>query len=175
MTGVFNPNLWPAWVAMAVAMLVGLNRLIDESSKFAGFFGRFGRRLHERAAARHRVDAVATEFAVAIEGAVEGARRKWQIDENEAIRALDARLASLSEVTTDQFGEIADLRVTVRCLTAYTEYEAAWHHNLLMKAYKADVGITADDIPAHMDHVQFRALFLCDSKWQQWAAGLRER
>lgn len=159
---------WPAWLAFIVSGLVLFNRLIDESEKFASFFGKWGRRMHEKSNRHDRITSVATEFAAAVETAVEDARRKWIADENDALRVLDRRLSAVAEVTDQQRIDLDELRFTARCLTAFTEYEANWHHDFNLLVAR-ETCVTPDLIPNHMDHWQFRALFKTNESWRKWS------
>jgi hypothetical protein len=160
---------WPAWLAIAVSGVIALNRAIEESSKFAAILGRFGKKMHDRALARKQVEFAAAELAEAVMKAVEEARRTWQTDENAALRALDGRLRSVAEVPSQHIIDMDEMRFQVRCLMAYSEYEATWHHRLQTKAAQAPGGcLDFADIPDHVDYWQFEKLYRVNERWRDW-------
>jgi hypothetical protein len=163
-------SYWPGWLALAVSTFLIINRLIEESSKFAGYLGSWGRKRHARAAARHHLDLQAAQFGQAITEAIEKARTTWESEENEALRALDLRLETVSGVTQQQKKDIDELRFAVRVLTTYSEYESWWHGQL--SRAMAQVGNGHVDIsllPPHIDYWDFEAKFRLNNTWRAWA------
>lgn len=164
-------DLWPAWVALTVTGLIALNRAIEESGKFAAFLGKWATKRHERALARHHVDLAAAEFADAVKDAIEAARKTWESEENEALTALDKRLETVSEITATQKTDLDELRLQVRALMAYTEYEAAWHHRFGIVVIRHEGNgscVPIIDIPAHMDYSEFETLYRVNQRWRDW-------
>lgn len=165
-------SLWPAWVALAISGLFALNKLIEESGKFAAFLGKWALKIHRRALARHHVDLQAAEFSQAITNALESARRAWLSDENEALRALDQRLEAVSGVTSQQARDIKELRFQLRCMTAYTEYESVWHGRLLRLISSAGNGhVRVEDLPPHVNFYEFEARYRDNTSWRDWSLG----
>ena len=161
---------WPAWVSLAVASLLGINKLLEESAKLAAFFGPIGKRIHARAAARQTRELIAAEFADSVREAVDKAHDKWESEENKALRALDARLKTVSDVTTAQKRDIDELLIQVRCLMAYSEYEVIWHQRLRIAAFKSSGNcLPLADFPDHVDFYEFEPLFKADTNWRVWA------
>lgn len=146
------------WVALLVAFLYALtqvNKAIDESEKLAERFGEWGREKHERARKKHLIPVV---DPAAISTAVEAARALWESEENSALRALDERVGQITELSQEQSRDIGELRFQVRALTAYTTYEARWHH-------RAEVAASMKpecDMPAWLDYFSFEPLFRAD-------------
>lgn len=162
-------EMWPAWLAMAVSGIIALNRAVEESSKFAGVLGGWGKKMHDRAIARKQVEFAAAELAEAVMKAVEDARRAWQSDENAALRAMDERLEAVAEVTTAQKKDLEEMRFQVRCQMAYSEYEIMWHHKLLVKVSQSPNGcLDYNDIPHHIDYWQFESMYRANDHWREW-------
>lgn len=164
---------WPGWVSLAIGVLLTVNKLIEESEKFAKRLGPIGRKLRDRALKRHHVDLAAAEFAdavrKAVDKAVEEARRRWLEDENEAIKSLSGRLETVSDVTDEQEEAIGVLRSEVRCLTAYTEYEDSWHARLRAAAVRSPDGtILMTDLPHHTGYYDFEAKYRTNPNWRTW-------
>ncbi|MGE2714178.1 hypothetical protein ACQI4L_08985 [Mycolicibacterium litorale] len=161
---------WPAWLALAVSALLAINRLIEESRKFAGHFGEWGRRRHERAVKRHQIDLHASQFAGAVEKAVADARRKWEQEENEAIAALDARLEAVSKVTGQQRVDLDTVRKQLDIVGEYAEYEAAWHRYMrALAAQQGDVDcVPLNKVPTHMTWWAFEALHKQHGGGRDW-------
>lgn len=160
---------WPGWLACVVAFILAFNKLAEESYKFASLFGRWGKKIHAKALERHHINLAAEQFANAIRDAVEKARDEWEGEENEAIKALDQRLGTVSRVTTDQTAHINDLLFQVRCLTAYTDYEGLWHNRFRVAAARSGDGhMSLDDLPNHIGYYEFEAKYREDDDWRKW-------
>lgn len=160
---------WPGWLALGVSGFLIVNRLIEESAKFAGFLGAWGRRRHAKAMARHQLDLQAAQFGQAITDAIERARQSWESDENEALRALDLRLETVSGITEQQKKDIDELRFAVRVLTAYSEYESMWHGRFTRAIAEAGNGtIPLDRLPPHIDYWEFESRFHENTNWKSW-------
>lgn len=167
------PGGWPAWVALVLAALVGINELIKQSSTLANFLGGWARKIHARAAAGRQVDIASAEFTKFVADAVENAREKWEGDENEALASLSTRLETVRSVTAEQALNIAELQFQVRCMTAYTEYEAWWHHQLDTRKARAAESLLVEDILDHMLYYEFEQKCRDQSmKWRTWAPGV---
>jgi hypothetical protein len=163
---------WPAWLSLAVAVLLVVNKLIEESTQFAQLFGRLGRKIHAYALTRHHIDLAANEFAEAVQRAVEAARDEWEQEENEAIAALDRRLRIVSQVTAGQATHITELLDTQQMLKAYGEYEGLWHNVLRDLAGRAPDGrIRLADLPEHVTLYSFETQYNRDPKWREWING----
>lgn len=162
-------NYWPGWLALTISGLVGFNYLVQESQKFASFWGGWTRRIHERAAERHKIDLVKGSFAEAVLKAVETARDKWEAEGNEALAALEGQLRTVSAITAQQKETLTDLLFRVRCMTVYVEYEALWHHKLNVMVNTAnDDHIPISVLPSHIDYYQFEALYRANPNWRNW-------
>lgn len=162
-------SLWPGWLSLAVALILAFNKLVEESYKFASIWGKWGKQAHIRAMQRHHVDLAAEQFAAAVQTAVNHAREEWESEENEAIRALDDRLGTVSRVTADQKINIDELYFQVRCLTSYTDYEGLWHNTFRAQAARAVDGcISMADLPAHITYYEFEIQFKINQKWREW-------
>lgn len=160
---------WPGWLSLAIAFLLAFNKAVEESYKFASMWGRWGKKVHAKALSRHHVDIAAGQFATAVRTEVEKAREVWEADENEAIQALNDRLGTVSKVTTDQSTHIQELLFTVRCLTAYTDYEGVWHNKFRATAARAvDGRMSLDELPGHMGYYEFEASYRDNPKWREW-------
>lgn len=151
-------ELWPAWLAVSISALLAFNRLIEESRKFAAFFGEWGRQRHEKAIKRHQVDLQASLFADAVQAAVAKAREQWEDEENEAIAALRVRLEEVARITGAQALDLANLRVELDKMSQYAEYEVEWHKRMRALASQ-DGPIPAADVPAHMNWWAFERLY----------------
>lgn len=165
------PAWWPGGLAIAIAMIVAVNQLIAESSKFANLLGGWGRKLHARARARYRMDTA--DFNEAVRDAVADERKRWEEDEARALKAVEGRLTYVTEITKAQQEEMNTLSWQIRCHTAYTEYEADWHHQLRMKIVKAlknGGAIPVEVLPEHIPFYDFERL--CKDKssfaWRTW-------
>jgi len=173
-----NPEIftsyWPAWLALVVSGVIAFNRMIEESKKFSAFFGEWGRNRRERALRRHQVDLQASHFADAVKQAVEDARRKWQEDENEAIAALDRRLLVVAKVTEQQSRDIATCQKKINVMSAYADYESAWHNRMRAQVAAQGDSVLVSELPPHMNFWQFEAQYLqkpdTDRSW--WGLGL---
>lgn len=162
---------WPAWLAMAIAGLVAFNQAIAESKKFASLLGGWGRKMHDRARSRYQMDTA--EFNAAVRDAVADERARWDSEEARALTMVEGRLKYVTEITETQQKELQELSWSLRCHTAYTEYEADWHHKLRMKVVQAnrDGGkIPIGDLPDHRSYYEFETL--CKDKgnlnWRTW-------
>lgn len=166
-------GLWPGWLALLVALILTFNKLAEESEKFARTFGRIGRGIRRRALQRHQVDLKAAEFAMAVQSAVTEAvtkaREEWEQDENTAIAALDARLSTVSKVTAQQLVDLEEMRFQVRCMTAYTEYEAMWHNRLSMLIANSTGKVCLNDLPHHYGYYEWEKKYRDDPNWRKWA------
>lgn len=161
---------WPGWFSLIVAVLLVLNKLIEESFKFASYFGGLGKKLHTRALARHHVNLAAEQFAVAVKNAVEAAREEWEAEDNEAISSLNTRLGTVSQVTSDQARHISELLEQDRIKGAYLDYEGLWHNKFRAEALRsADGRISISDLPVHMGYYEFEAQFRVNPKWREWS------
>lgn len=160
---------WPGWAALLFAGLLTLNKLLEESEKFARFLGPIGRSLRKRALKRHQFDIAAAHIAMAVQQAVAKAREEWERDENEAIIALDQRLSTVSQVTAQQSLDLEAMRFQVQVMTAYTEYEAMWHQRLQLAIAAAGGELRSEDIPGHMDYFQFEKKYKRNTNWRRWA------
>lgn len=162
-------NYWPGWLSLTVAVLLVTNKLIEESYKFASAFGKIGKSIHARALARHHVDLAASQFAAAVKDAVNAARKEWEQEDNEAIRALDDRLGTVSRVTADQKSDIDDLLFQVHCLTSYTDYEGVWHNRFRAIAARGNGRMNLTELPGHMLYYEFEEQFKLNTKWREWS------
>lgn len=162
-------SYWPGWLALLIAGMMAFNKLVEESYKFASYFGKWGKKLHTRALARHHVNLAAEQFAMAVKDAVEIARKQWEADDNEAIRALDERLGTVSRVTSDQKANIEELLFQVHCLTAYTDYEGLWHNKFRAIAARGNGRMNLSELPTHMLYYEFETQFKMNPKWREWS------
>lgn len=157
---------WPAWIAIAISVLLGVNRLIEESEKFAGFFGKWARKIH----ARHQEDLVIEKLAEVVRQVLDSAHDEWESEGNEAMRAMAARLETMSDVSAQQKEDIDELLFQVRCSMGYGEYEALWHHRLRLAATNATgTCLPLADIPNHIDYYRFESMYRSDTNWRTWA------
>jgi hypothetical protein len=164
-------NLWPAWLAITLAGLVTVNQLISESSKFANVLGSIGRKLHERARERRRMDTI--EFSTAVREAVATERKGWEEDEERALKIMEGRLEYVTQITEAQQQQLKDLNFDIRCLTAYSHYETAWHNKLRMLAARADLNggsIPIEHLPHHMEYSEFEERCKSEghTRWREW-------
>jgi hypothetical protein len=148
-----------------------LNQLITESEKFANLLGGIGRRMYARSKRRYQMDQI--EFSTAVRNAVNDERKKWEEDEARALKALDGQMDFVTETAKQQQQQLSELSFQVRCMTAYVEYEADWHHKLRMLLLKLDpkVGIVSvDDLPHHMDYTEFenKCKESKNTNWRRW-------
>lgn len=156
---------------MGIAALVAFNQAIGESQKFANMLGKWGRKMHQRARANYRMDT--TEFNAAVRDAVADERERWEAEEARALTMVEGRLSYVTGITETQQKELQELSWSLRCHTAYTEYEADWHHKLRMKIVQAnqDGGkIPIEMLPDHKSYYEFEVL--CKDKgnlnWRTW-------
>lgn len=161
---------WPGWLALTIAVVMAFNKAVEESYKFASIWGKWGKRVHAKALSRHHVDLAAAQFAQAVQKAVDTARETWEAEDNEAIKALDDRLGTVSRVTADQKINIDELIFQVRCLTAYTEYEGLWHNRFRAEAARAvDGRLSMADLPGHIGFYEFEVHYKANQQWRQWS------
>lgn len=150
-------EFWPVWLAVTIAVLVGTNQLLTESEKFANLLGRFGRKVYDRARARSRMDTV--EFSAAVRDAVKSERESWEAEETRAFAAVERDLAYVTGVTNRQQERLEEFEWSMRCLTAYTEYEADWHHRMRLAILKAEQNggvIPVEDLEEKFPHMHYR-------------------
>lgn len=165
---------WPAWLAVGLGALVGLNQLVTESEKFANALGRAGRAWHARARRRYRVDVA--EFNAALTERLEEERQRWRDEEARALVAVQGRLKYVTELVTTQQTEMTELEFQIRCFSSYAEYEADWHHRLRMLIIKADLNgrhINIDQLPDHIPFTDFE--HECRVKGMNWRTWIGER
>lgn len=160
-------NLWPAWVAIAISGLLAFNRLMEESRKFAAFFGEWGRKRHDKAIKRHQIDLQASLFAEAVRAAVEKAREQWEEDENEAIIALRSRLEEVARITGEQALEITQVRITLDKMNQYADYEVQWHKIMRGLANDQEL-VPSESIPPHMNWWTFERLYDKLGNGKEW-------
>ena len=164
-------KLWPAWLAIALAVIVAVNQIISESSKFANLLGGIGRTLHARARERRRMDTI--EFTNAVHQAVKAERKSWEEDEERALQAMEGRLEYVAKITEAQQEQLKELNFQVRCLTAYSHYEVAWHNKLRIMAARADQNggvIPISELPHHMEYGEFEERCKTEghTRWREW-------
>ena len=164
-------NFWPAWLAVVIASLVMLNQMITESEKFANMLGGWARKLHERAKRRYKMDTI--EFNEAVRQAVASERQRWESDEARALKAVEGQLTFVAKVAEDQQKQLNNLNWAQRCLTAYTEYEAQWHHKLRMAILKAEQNgghLPVDAVVDHIHYAEFeeRCRKSGNMNWRAW-------
>lgn len=168
-------SYWPAWVALAATGLAILNQAITESQKLANVFGRFGRKLYDRARRRARMDN--EEFNTALDKRLEVKRtewrKEWEADEARALTALRRDMTYVAGVAESQQERLDTLEFEVRCHTAYSEYEAAWHNRLRILAERANNNggeIPVALLPEHVHYDEFEER--CKSEgnmnWRRW-------
>lgn len=166
------PGGWPAWLSLVLVAIVGLNELIKQSSTLANLLGGWAKKIHARAAAGRQVDLASAEFTKLVASALEDAREKWEEDENEALASLNTRLETVRTVTAEQALNITELQFQVRCMTAYTEYEAWWHHQLDLRKARAADALPVAEILDHLLYFEFEQKCRdVDMKWRTWAPG----
>ncbi|QLF84472.1 hypothetical protein SEA_TOPANGA_31 [Mycobacterium phage Topanga] len=79
-----------------------------------------------------------------------GRRTDLVADDNEIIRALQEQVSSI-------VGELAAVRETLRAFTAWSVYDARWHHQALIEAATTDC-----TLPDHLDYFAFEKLWRAD-------------
>lgn len=162
-------SYWPGWLALVIAGVMAFNKMVEESYRFASFWGKWGKQLHTKALARHHVDLAADQFATAVKNAVNAAREEWEAEDNEAIAALDSRLGTVSRVTADQAKHIRELLEQDQIKGAYLDYEGLWHNKFRAEAARAADGrIAIADLPGHMGYFEFEAEFRGNPRWREW-------
>jgi hypothetical protein len=164
-------NYWPAWTAITVATLVMLNQAITESEKFANMLGRVGRAMYARSKRRYQMDQI--EFSRAVRDAVGEERHRWEADEVRALNVVTGQMEYVVTVAAKQQEQLNELNFRVRCMTAYVEYEAEWHHRLRMLVLRADVNggaVGISELPPHHDFAEFERK--CNENkstaWRTW-------
>ena len=148
-----NPQFWPAWLAIAIASVVGLGQLLTESEKVANLFGKWGRKIYNKARQRNRMDT--EEFNRAVRDAVAEERERWERDEARALTIVEGEVKIVSDVAADQQRKMEEMYWTIRCLTAYTEYEADWHHRLRILVLQANANGGSIPISDFADHIHY--------------------
>ena len=166
-----NSQLWPAWLAIALAVLITLNQLLSESEKFANLLGRFGRTIHARARRLRRMDTL--EFTNALQEAVAKERQRWEEDEERALNIMESRLRYVTEITAAQQEQLEAIGFDLRCLTAYSQYEVAWHNRLRALALRADNNggsVPVEELPHHIEFADFenRCKSENNMRWREW-------
>ncbi|ATN88103.1 minor tail protein [Mycobacterium phage Cindaradix] len=78
-------------------------------------------------------------------------RRAWVAEDNEVIQALQEQVSSIA-------GELADVRETLRSLTAFTVYDARWHHRVEVTNARSETCL----LPEHLDYFAFDRLWRND-------------
>jgi uncharacterized phage-like protein YoqJ len=150
-------SLWPAWTALGVGALVTLNQLLTESEKFANLLGSVGRKFYARSKLKYQMDQI--QFSTAVRAAVNDERKRWEEDESRALAVVTGQMAYVSSTAEEQQKQLEGLSFQIRCMTAYVEYEANWHHQLRMQMLRADSKndgmISIETLPNHMDYSDF--------------------
>lgn len=163
---------WPGWIALAIGVILTVNKFAEESEKFANRLGRVGRYLRSRSLKRHGFDAAAAVVAeavrVAVDVAVREARKKWEEEENEAIVALDQRLSTVSTVTAQQQVDLENMRFQYNCCLSYADYEATWHNRLSVKVASRG-SMSLEDLPNHYSYYDFEKAYKTSTNWRKWA------
>lgn len=164
-------SYWPAWAAIGVATLVFVNQAITESEKFANLLGRFGRSIYARSKRRYQMDQI--EFSSAVQMAVASERQKWSEDEARALTVVTGQMTMIADIAKQQKIQLEELNFQLRCMTAYVEYEAEWHHRFRMVLLSADVGnglINTHELPDHMHYADFekKCKDLKNMSWRTW-------
>jgi hypothetical protein len=149
-------SYWPAWLAIALAGMAGFYQVITEFSRFANLFGKWGRTLYQKSRERHRMDT--EDFHKAVRKAVEEERQRWDEDEARELATVQERLNYFIGLAELQQREMAELSFQTRCHTAYTEYEAEWHHRLriaISQALHNGGAVPVDKLPDHIHYAEF--------------------
>lgn len=165
-------SAWPGWAALLIGVLLVVNKLSEESEKFANRLGRVGRWLRTRSLKRHGFDAAAAIIAetvrIEVDKAVTAARKQWEEEDNEAIVALDRRLSAVSSTAAAQALDLETMRFSYNCCLAYADYEATWHNRLSVEvARHGTIGL--NDMPNHYSYYDFEKHFKTSTNWRKWA------
>lgn len=96
--------------------------------------------------------------AEALSRAIEAARQTWSRHENAALATLESRVAVIAAVSKQQSTNIEELQESIRCFTAFSVYDARWHH-------RVDIDIADRSqcvLPPHLDYFSFERIWLED-------------
>lgn len=146
------PQQWLGIVVLAVFSLYALNKGIQESEALANKFGRFGRWIRARNHRKHPPAIPPDSLREVVSEAIRAAREDWEHEENQALKALERRVGSISTTSKQQAGDIKDLQKLVQAFTAFSVYDARWHH--MVSVSHTDVAL-----PGHLDFFEFEPLW----------------
>lgn len=141
------------WVGLLAIVLIGVYAvsIVAERSAIIAKFLPFGTKWHEYQKKRRQISQ--QEVATA----VEVARQSWINDENAALVALERRMSSIAQTSEQQANDIRDLQTTVRAFTAWSQYDARWHHRHVVEMSDTDCVV-----PQHYDFFAFELLWRTD-------------
>lgn len=145
------PQQWVGFAALILFGLYVLTQAIEKYEKLANILP-FGAWWHERQRRRRQLD------NAELTNAIETARKSWINDENAALTALERRMASIAKTSENQASDIRELQTTVRAFTAWSSYDARWHHKLIVENSER----SACEVPAHRDFFEFEHLWRTD-------------
>ncbi|ALF00467.1 hypothetical protein SEA_BOOSTSEASON_33 [Mycobacterium phage BoostSeason] len=142
------PQQWVGIVVLVLFVVYVSGQLIEKSERVAKLLP-LGVWWRERNRRKSAVD------PAELTRAVEAARHAWSREENAALAALESRVAVIAAISEHQAVNIKELQDSVRAFTAFSVYDARWHH-------RADVAL-ADcpmcDLPEHLDYFAFERLW----------------
>lgn len=142
------PSQWLGMATLIIVVLYILGQLIERFEAIAKFFPFLGKWWHNR----KRPDTIgATDVAKA----VEQARDKWEQEGNEALKAIESKIESISRLAIQQTGEIAALNNTVRAFAAWSAYDSRWHHRHEVENSAVEAHVSAQ----HLDFFQYEKLY----------------
>lgn len=127
----FLPENWTGVVAVVLFVVYVGAQIIEKFEPLAKFFPG-GKWWHNRQKQRR------------------GRRRDIVADDNEIIMDLQQQVSSI-------VGELAAVRETLRAFTAWSVYDARWHHQALV-----DAAVSGCVLPEHLDYFAFEKLWRAD-------------
>lgn len=90
----------------------------------------------------------------------EEARKSMMDEENVVLTALERRVASIAGTSEQQAKDIRELQYTVRAFTAWSIYDARWHHRVQLLI--ADGNLLVLTALKHYDFFEFEKIHRTD-------------
>lgn len=133
----YIPQQWVGLVALLMFAFSLVTQFVEKYPAFAKAIP-LGRWWHERQ--KHRIrDARIAEY------------------DDEAVQALQRRVESIARTSAKQAQDIKSLQATVSAFTAWSVYDARWHHRDAVKAVDED-----RQPPQHYDFFAFERIWRDD-------------
>lgn len=145
------PQQWIGVCVLALFFVYLLGQLAEKYETIAKILP-LGKWWHDRHKKRD------TDEAQKLTDAIEAARNTWSRHENAALATLEGRVAVIRAVSEQQSQNIEELQNEIRCFTAFSIYDARWHHKVSI-----DCATTSKvSLPDHLDYFEFEHIWRND-------------